>query len=112
MRDLYALLPRRQHRHAARAGGRRRRQLRPRARRPPGAGRGPILKRRPNGDCVYLGENGCTIHDRAPTVCRVFDCRDAYLNFMQHPRSERRRMIREKYVDPEIFEIGRKMIEG
>lgn len=34
-----------------------------------------ILRRRENGDCVYLGDRGCTIHERAPHVCRVFDCR-------------------------------------
>ena len=28
-----------------------------------------------NGDCIYLGNNGCTIHDRAPWACRQFDCR-------------------------------------
>lgn len=25
--------------------------------------------------CVYLGETGCTIHDRAPSLCKQFDCR-------------------------------------
>ena len=25
--------------------------------------------------CVYLGETGCTIWDRAPALCREFDCR-------------------------------------
>jgi Fe-S-cluster containining protein len=32
------------------------------------------LKRKPNGDCVYLGPGGCTIWGRHPTVCKVFDC--------------------------------------
>jgi hypothetical protein len=27
------------------------------------------------GDCVYIGEKGCTIHDRRPAVCRGLDCR-------------------------------------
>ena len=35
------------------------------------------VKQRENGDCVYLGE-GCTIHDRAPYLCRQFDCRAIY----------------------------------
>lgn len=76
----------------------------------PGAGRGPIIKRYPNGDCVYLGENGCTIHDRAPVVCRVFDCRGAYLAFMQYPRQERKRMIRKGIADNAILDIGRTML--
>jgi Fe-S-cluster containining protein len=32
------------------------------------------LKRQRNGDCFYLGPTGCTIHDRAPALCREFDC--------------------------------------
>lgn len=32
------------------------------------------LEHKPNGDCIYLGENGCTIYGRHPTVCKVFDC--------------------------------------
>lgn len=33
-----------------------------------------ILAHKPNGDCIYLGENGCTIHERRPTICRELDC--------------------------------------
>jgi Fe-S-cluster containining protein len=32
------------------------------------------LKRAPNGDCIYLGPNGCTIWGRHPVICKVFDC--------------------------------------
>jgi hypothetical protein len=41
-------------------------------------GDGPVqwmLAHKLNGECVYLGERGCTIHDRAPWACRQFDCR-------------------------------------
>ena len=31
-----------------------------------------------NGSCTYFGDNGCTIWDRAPALCREFDCRDLY----------------------------------
>jgi len=37
---------------------------------------GYALKRKPNGDCVYLGEDGCTIWGRHPIICRIFDCAD------------------------------------
>jgi hypothetical protein len=40
-----------------------------------------MLARKPNGECVYLGEKGCTIHERAPWVCRRFDCRKLVLGF-------------------------------
>jgi hypothetical protein len=33
------------------------------------------LAHQPNGDCWYLGQNGCTIHNRKPVRCRAFDCR-------------------------------------
>lgn len=35
-----------------------------------------ILDRKPGGDCIYLGEQGCTIWGRHPEVCRVFNCVD------------------------------------
>ena len=34
-----------------------------------------MLQHKSNGDCIYLGETGCTIHDTAPWACRMFDCR-------------------------------------
>lgn len=49
-----------------------------------GSGKGKVvwmLKHKPNGDCVYLDENGCSIHDHAPWVCRMFDCRRWLLGF-------------------------------
>ncbi len=35
-----------------------------------------ILDHAENGDCTYLGPEGCTIHDSAPVVCRELDCRE------------------------------------
>jgi Fe-S-cluster containining protein len=43
-----------------------------------------------NGDCVYLGPQGCTIYDRRPVICRTFDCRKALLRF---PKRVTRQMI-------------------
>ncbi len=34
-----------------------------------------MIAHKANGDCVYLGEGGCTIHERAPSLCRSADCR-------------------------------------
>lgn len=34
-----------------------------------------ILAHKENGDCIYLGENGCTIYEKRPMICREFDCR-------------------------------------
>jgi Fe-S-cluster containining protein len=34
-----------------------------------------VLKTKPNGECTHLSEDGCTIYDRRPSVCRTYDCR-------------------------------------
>ena len=36
------------------------------------------LAHKKNGECIYLGEKGCTIHTHAPAICREFDCRDLW----------------------------------
>ncbi len=35
-----------------------------------------MLDHKQNGDCVYLGDAGCTIHDHSPQQCREMDCRN------------------------------------
>jgi hypothetical protein len=43
---------------------------------PPPHQRGQLaLQHKPNGDCIYLGETGCTIQDTKPRMCREMDCR-------------------------------------
>lgn len=54
-----------------------------------------MLQHKKNGDCIYLGVGGCTIHGRAPIICREFDCRRFYLKFTAIPRPQRRRMLRD-----------------
>lgn len=34
-----------------------------------------MLAHKPNGECTYLNDRGCSIHGRAPLLCRVADCR-------------------------------------
>lgn len=67
-----------------------------------------ILKRKPNGDCIYLdAEHGCTIHDRAPIVCQAFDCRGY---FLKYDRQTRRLLSRRSPHTKEVFEAGRKRL--
>ncbi len=33
-----------------------------------------VIAKKTNGDCVYLNESGCSIHEDAPLACRKFDC--------------------------------------
>jgi len=35
-----------------------------------------MLAHKPNGDCVYLGERGCTIQEDKPIMCQEMDCRN------------------------------------
>ena len=45
-----------------------------------------VLRRRENGDCIYLAEGGCSIHGRAPKVCQEYDCRVEFLNTLPEER--------------------------
>ena len=67
------------------------------------------LAHKPNGDCIYLGDSGCTIHGRHPAVCRAFDCRRFFLDMLRRPRTERRRNMRDVARFQETFEIGQRM---
>lgn len=61
-----------------------------------------MLEQKPNGDCVYLGEHGCTIYEDRPIVCRSYDCRVAYLSFTRHMRS--------LHCDQELHAEGKKRL--
>jgi Fe-S-cluster containining protein len=69
-----------------------------------------FLAQRPDGACVYLGAEGCTIYARRPAVCRAFDCGKW---FARHTRAERRIAIR-KGGDQQrqLFDQGRKIWEA
>lgn len=60
-----------------------------------------ILDHQPNGDCVYLIENKCSIYEERPIVCRSYDCR---IDFLSHTRS-----TKNKGFNPN-FEEGKKRI--
>ena len=36
------------------------------------------LAQQNNGDCIYLGPDGCTNYANRPAICRKFDCRKFY----------------------------------
>jgi len=69
-----------------------------------------VIPHKPDsGECIYLGESGCSIHAQRPTICRIFSCVRVFLDT---PRAERRR--RERFVpgSREIFARGRELAEG
>ena len=68
---------------------------------------GRALAKKPGGaECVYLGAHGCTIHGRAPIICRVFDCGQAFAILS---RPERRRRVRAGLVDQAVLDQGRRV---
>ena len=71
-----------------------------------------MLAHKPNGDCVYLDRStGCTIHDRAPAICREFDCRAFYRRLVEtSTRKDRRRMIERGLISKSVLVAGRKRL--
>ena len=65
-----------------------------------------MLAHKQNGDCYYLGDKGCTIWDRAPYMCKIFDCRRFYLRFTKAERRELDRMG----MDQSVIRAGRKRL--
>lgn len=64
------------------------------------------LKNKPNGDCIYLGEKGCTIYERRPQICRVYDCRKQFLSLK---RRERELYVSKGLCAGEEFERGKEL---
>ena len=64
-----------------------------------------VLQCGQTGGGIYLGQDGCTIHDRAPAICRAFDCREMFLS---KSRPERLAMVKSGMVSNEVLSAGRK----
>jgi uncharacterized protein len=56
-----------------------------------------MLKHKPDSDaCIFLGENGCTVHKDRPLVCRLYPLgrlrlnngREIFTELTPHPESE------------------------
>jgi Putative zinc- or iron-chelating domain len=69
---------------------------------------GRALQRKPNGDCVYLGEHGCTIWATAPHVCQRFSCADL---FSKSDRAGRREAIASGKLPKALFDRGRELLK-
>lgn len=48
-----------------------------------------VLDRQADGSCVYLSANGCSIHDKAPSICKRMDCRVLYMKTAPEMRAAR-----------------------
>ena len=68
-----------------------------------------MLAHKPNGECVYLNERGCSIHGRAPALCRIADCRSLALCLDYETARQLHLMGR---LDIRVWQQGRKLLEA
>lgn len=66
-----------------------------------------MLAHKPNGDCIYLDNNGCSIHDRAPALCRSADCRSIALKY---DFDTAMRLHQMKRIDIRVWDKGNDLI--
>lgn len=68
-----------------------------------------MLAHKANGECIYLGEGGCGIHDQAPALCRIADCRNIAIKY----DFETARLLHANHlIDIRVWDQGRKLIES
>jgi hypothetical protein len=57
---------------------------------------GVHLRRQENGNCIFFGENGCTVHSARPEVCRLYplghrisaEGTESFVHLVPHPASQ------------------------
>lgn len=62
------------------------------------------IRHKPNGECVYLGDTGCTIWSRAPIICKEFDCRQLFARFTNR---ERKDLLKAGVLEKETLAAGK-----
>lgn len=67
-----------------------------------------MIAHKPNGECVYLDGHGCSIHGRAPSLCRSADCRSIALKLDFQAARTLHGMGR---LDMRVWDQGRKLVE-
>ncbi|MBI3112842.1 MAG: YkgJ family cysteine cluster protein [Ignavibacteriales bacterium] len=67
-----------------------------------------MLAHQPNGDCIYLKAGQCGIHDHAPLMCRVADCRTIAVRF---DFETARKLHQRRLIDIRVWDHGRMLIE-
>jgi hypothetical protein len=67
-----------------------------------------MLAHRPDGECIYLENGGCSIHDHAPSLCRLADCRSLALRI---DYDTARRLHLMNRLDIRVWDQGHKLLE-
>lgn len=68
-----------------------------------------MLQHKQNGDCIYLGDSGCTIHARRPAICREFDCR-VFAKALGYTKS--RKLVKQGRLRADVIRRGRQLAKG
>jgi Fe-S-cluster containining protein len=68
-----------------------------------------MLAHKANGDCVYLEHYRCSIHDRAPSLCRTADCRSLALRYDFETAMQ---LHATHTIDIRVWDQGRRLIEN
>jgi hypothetical protein len=67
-----------------------------------------MLAHKPNGDCIYLVESGCSIHDHAPSLCKSADCRSIALKY---DFDTAMRLHNMKRIDIRVWDKGNELLD-
>jgi len=68
-----------------------------------------MIAHKPNGECIYLEEGMCSIHDRAPSLCRTADCRSLAVRIDFERAKALHRMGR---LDLRVWDQGHRLLEA
>jgi Fe-S-cluster containining protein len=66
-----------------------------------------MIAHKPNGECIYLNEHGCSIHSRAPSMCRSADCRSIALKI---DFETARRLHLQGRLDFRVWDQGQRLL--
>lgn len=69
---------------------------------------GYALAIKDNGECIYLTERGCSVHDAPPDICRRFDCR---VLFLDTPKARRRERVEQNPSMRAVYDAGRRRLK-
>jgi hypothetical protein len=67
-----------------------------------------MLAHKSNGECIYRDRNGCRIHEYAPSLCRLADCRSLALRIDYETA---RRLHFMNRLDIRVWDQGHKLLE-
>ena len=62
-----------------------------------------VLDRKPDGSCVYLGDEGCTVYEDRPATCRSYDCR---IDFLSRTPKQTKRACRRGHLAVDVLAAG------